>query len=642
MIVGIFSCITIHAQTIKVLNILDYPLDIYPISIDARVNGPDRGYHLAGKLGDPYYDTADMQDARAKLLNPANFGPTGTVPHTITITDDYGTYGSIPGVAALNPYDIIFIGVKTGAGFSPAEVGYLLAWSKQPGKVLMLQEQSWGSPVSTAMGYQIIDGSNTNPTTALPEDISYGTKLFSGAFGDASMGIDQWGASQGYFTPGCTGIALAKNANGLATVILNTEYRDILVADGDFFTKSWVGNGLISAGPSITNDTDRVWGNLWAWAINEVVNQVEPSPLVPTGIAYTDQTLPLCNTDAIIKLDGNNASVIRWETSTDGGTTWLPITSTDITITYPNPVNNQQFRAVLQNSPSCPIGYSMPVTITVNCTVCNAGTVAPVLTNATVTSNMVDLNSMITGTLPTGITVQWHTIPNPLDNTTQLSGTTVNATSTPVNYYAVFYDTVNNCYSPSAKVVVVSNVCPMANADLTALLHSSLPANTTLVWYKDALRENGGTLVTDPAMAGNGTYWPYFYDADNTCYSPAGTPVIVGLTSCNNYCYKQGITTGTALGTKVGITALNRAGTQADNWPMVRKGSWIALESKTKGFVPNRVAFDGSGNPVGIPVANFVEGMIVYDTTNKCLKMYTSKDGGPLGWYCISTQTCPD
>ncbi|UQB67580.1 DUF11 domain-containing protein [Epilithonimonas zeae] len=124
------------------------------------------------------------------------------------------------------------------------------------------------------------------------------------------------------------------------------------------------------------------------------------------------------------------------------------------------------------------------------------------------------------------------------------------------------------------------------------------------------------------------------------------------INSCPTFCYKPGLTTGgTILDTKVGITSLARAGeTDADNWPMVRKGGWIALESKTKGLVVNRVAFsDADTNPstpdvpVGIPSGDFVEGMVVYDTTNHCLKMYTSTDNGvTYHWYCISTQTCPD
>ncbi len=121
------------------------------------------------------------------------------------------------------------------------------------------------------------------------------------------------------------------------------------------------------------------------------------------------------------------------------------------------------------------------------------------------------------------------------------------------------------------------------------------------------------------------------------CVSSAAVP------SC--YCYKPGATTGGAtLDTKVGISSLGRAGLeQGDNWPMVHKGGHIALESKTKGFVPNRVAFDASGNPVGIPTANFVEGMMVYDTTNKCMKIYTLKEKDTtMAWHCITTQTCPD
>lgn len=110
------------------------------------------------------------------------------------------------------------------------------------------------------------------------------------------------------------------------------------------------------------------------------------------------------------------------------------------------------------------------------------------------------------------------------------------------------------------------------------------------------------------------------------------------------YCYKPGLLDASKeLPTKVGITSLSRAGADdPDNWPMVRKGGYIALESQTKGFVPNRVAFSG-GNPVGIPTANFVEGMMVYDTTNKCMKVYTLKEGDTsMAWHCVTTQACPD
>ncbi len=189
----------------------------------------------------------------------------------------------------------------------------------------------------------------------------------------------------------------------------------------------------------------------------------------------------------------------------------------------------------------------------------------------------------------------------------------------------------------------------------------------------DAIEGTGGfttaNLFNSSMPGGNsgagytGTAGPVTQNLGNTV-SINGIPLIAGVgqgigssknaavNNCSAFCYKPGLTTGgDVLDTKVGITSLSRAGVDnADNWPMVRKGGWIALESKTKGFVPNRVAFSDADNnpatpdvPVGISATNFVEGMMVYDTTNHCMKIYTSTNNGvTYNWYCVSTQTCPD
>ncbi|WP_411812029.1 DUF4347 domain-containing protein [Chryseobacterium scophthalmum] len=106
------------------------------------------------------------------------------------------------------------------------------------------------------------------------------------------------------------------------------------------------------------------------------------------------------------------------------------------------------------------------------------------------------------------------------------------------------------------------------------------------------------------------------------------------ISSC--FCYKPAVTAGTILDTKQGITSLQRGGTDNDNWPMVRKGAWTALESKTKGFVPNRLT---AQQITDIPAANLIEGMMVYNTSLNCL--YINTDGTQTGWKCFNTQTCP-
>ncbi|MEC5395023.1 hypothetical protein [Bergeyella sp. RCAD1439] len=140
------------------------------------------------------------------------------------------------------------------------------------------------------------------------------------------------------------------------------------------------------------------------------------------------------------------------------------------------------------------------------------------------------------------------------------------------------------------------------------------------------------------ASAASGTY-RFKYSVSGLCGGQESTSeVVINLVKV---CYKTPlqIADGDALPSKVGITALNRIEDTGsfDNWPMVRKGGWLALESNKKGMVVNRVAFGADGLPQGIPATDFVSGMMVYDTTNNCLKIYNG-----TVWSCFSTQTCPE
>ncbi|MCY0975898.1 hypothetical protein PGH12_13575 [Chryseobacterium wangxinyae] len=260
-------------------------------------------------------------------------------------------------------------------------------------------------------------------------------------------------------------------------------------------------------------------------------------------------------------------------------------------------------------------------------------------------SQTVNLNTHVTGTPPTGTVLEWHNA-IPISSTNVITSAQAAAASAGT-YYAVYYDNVNACYSPYSKVKVVTGTCPSTTFNLTSLTSGTAPAGTILEWHT-AVIPNSSNLVSNAAAVPSGTYYAVYHDITNSCYSPVSEPVIVSLsTSC--LCYKPAITTGATLDSKVGITSLGRAGTtNMDNWPMNRKGAWLVIESKTKAFIPNRVKFNSSNVPVAddgvtLVITSPVEGMMVFDATNKCLKMYTSTDGGTtFGWFCMATQTCPD
>ncbi len=150
---------------------------------------------------------------------------------------------------------------------------------------------------------------------------------------------------------------------------------------------------------------------------------------------------------------------------------------------------------------------------------------------------------------------------------------------------------------------------------------TATPSNLLLnnVWYGNIA--NGGTYT-------------FQYTVKGTCSGTATSFVTIIL---DKACYKTPVLDGNTYSGRFGITSLQRAGAERDNWPMVRQSAHAVLEAKTKGFVLNKMNFDSSNNPIGIPASNFVEGMAVYDTTNNCMKVYF---GTTIGWKCVKKGGC--
>jgi hypothetical protein len=78
--------------------------------------------------------------------------------------------------------------------------------------------------------------------------------------------------------------------------------------------------------------------------------------------------------------------------------------------------------------------------------------------------------------------------------------------------------------APSLSAFTVPNVCPATTANLNSLLSSSATAAqvSMLKWFTDAAHT---TAVADPTKAPAGTYYAFYYDSTNNCYSPASAAV---------------------------------------------------------------------------------------------------------------------
>ncbi|WP_226064112.1 hypothetical protein [Kaistella polysaccharea] len=110
---------------------------------------------------------------------------------------------------------------------------------------------------------------------------------------------------------------------------------------------------------------------------------------------------------------------------------------------------------------------------------------------------------------------------------------------------------------------------------------------------------------------------------------------------CGGGCFKDPVLDTVKHPSNHGITSLKRAGADnPDNWPMVRESAYTVLESNTKGFVINRLSTTQL-NAIAT-AGNGVDGMMAYDTTVKCLKIYVvDADPAKTGWFCFTTPACP-
>ncbi|MCU7618432.1 hypothetical protein NZ698_14625 [Chryseobacterium sp. PBS4-4] len=162
---------------------------------------------------------------------------------------------------------------------------------------------------------------------------------------------------------------------------------------------------------------------------------------------------------------------------------------------------------------------------------------------------------------------------------------------------------------------------PAGNYDGTTNTAISL-ANIIQI-NQDLISEGTETIIMTLVDPGTGD----LQLADTSSCQGAVSSAIYSIT--DNVCYKNPVTTGNTLATNMGISAFNRAGAGNGDWPMIRKGGYIALESSTMGMVVTRTTKASIGNPV--------IGMLIYEINDKCLSVYTS-----TGWKCYQNFSCPD
>ena len=162
-------------------------------------------------------------------------------------------------------------------------------------------------------------------------------------------------------------------------------------------------------------------------------------------------------------------------------------------------------------------------------------------TIATLTSNTLT-NLTIVGWNGTA----WVKIPSTVDATSILGGTssltagsiTTNATLTPNTYlvYTLASALVCNAgvVAPILSATTVSNTCPTTTVDLNSYVTSITPNGARLRWHTvSSSPTNADSVATPSVFSTIGTYYAYYFDEINNCYSPATAAVTGTINVCN-------------------------------------------------------------------------------------------------------------
>lgn len=133
----------------------------------------------------------------------------------------------------------------------------------------------------------------------------------------------------------------------------------------------------------------------------------------------------------------------------------------------------------------------------------------------------------------------WEAIASTVDSTSLLGGSstltsgsiTTNATLVPNTYEIYTFGTVCNAgnSAPVSSNSSISNVCPLLTVNLNSLVTSNTPSGVSLVWFTN--NTHSGFEYATPTSAIAGTYFPFYFDSVNSCYSPSGSMVTVNITA---------------------------------------------------------------------------------------------------------------
>jgi hypothetical protein len=301
-------------------------------------------------------------------------------------------------------------------------------------------------------------------------------------------------------------------------------------------TLVWYNNINLTGSPISNIVTPSITSTYYAVCNNTICNStpvsvgvtVNSTPTTPTGASANPATICSGSSSSLTATCGTGN--IKWYDNAN-------LTGTALTSNVVSPNVTTNYYGVCLSGTCQSVATSVSVTV-------NPTPTTPTGANANPATLCSGSNSSLTATCSSG-NIRWYA-------NSSLTGTALTTNivspSTTTSYYGICSNgtcssaasevriTVIVCCQVGENAPTVSNTqlisCRLSGVNLTNILTSTAPAGTRVAWFLN--NSHTGIEYSTPTAATPGTYYAFYYDSGNTCYSPPSVAVTVLLdTDCD-------------------------------------------------------------------------------------------------------------
>jgi hypothetical protein len=220
---------------------------------------PNRRFNQSWTLDGP-----QMGTTRAKLLNLANFGAAGIVSRPVQLFDLRWEIGQVT-VAELQALDILIIGYYNDSNankFTAAELQAMRQWVANGGRIIISCDSSDYDEVCRAFANPTGSTQSINPMLVPPSAQTH--PVFSGPFGSMTE-FSTSGTHTVFTSPAGSDVLATETGTPGATML---QARDVGCGLAVMFADIDIIANVLSGGAAITNNNDKLLGNMVAWMGN--------------------------------------------------------------------------------------------------------------------------------------------------------------------------------------------------------------------------------------------------------------------------------------------------------------------------------------------------------------------------------------